>query len=338
MKLQKLWQTRSSKRVNIPLIGLLWLFIGSQWGIAQCEPTNIAGVPSNATIEESYTIETEQSYVLPAGVVYADLSDMDKSRAEFRPLVERVYKGHVDDVPLTIKAVDNMESFYKPQHVPVSHTVHLGEMQVAFAGNSVLNVATLSSFADANSGIEGEGEGSDVGGGLTDGTLDTNGTSLQVDTISGMVFYSDSDENGDIQYQEFEWFDMESSSTTPVYRLSYERRSLPSGLCAWALKEQTISDRCISAEAAPRSSKKQPLQSVTIYPNPVRDILNFDIDALKGEKIMDVQVFDMSGYSVLIRQNLSNFSLNVGHMQPGLYIIKIVTDQNSTFISKFIKQ
>jgi|GEM_PF-5804252 len=338
MNSQKLWQTGAAGRVGMPLSLMFCFFIGLQWGIAQCEPSNIAGVPSNATIEESYTIETEQSYILPAGVVYADLSDMDKSRAEFRPLVERVYKGYVDSLPLTIKAIDNMESFHKPQHVPVSHTVHLGEMQVAFAGNSVLNVATLSSFADGDSGIVEEGQGSDVEESSVGSTSDNEGTSLHVDTVSGMVFYNDSDENGDMQFQEFEWYDLESPSTTPVYRLSYERRMLPSGLCAWLLKEQTISDRCINDQATPRSSNRQSMQAVAIYPNPVRDILHFDIEKLKGEKLIEVQVFDMSGSSVLQLQNLRNLRLNVSHMHPGLYIIKMITDQNSTFISKFIKQ
>src|SRR5690606_12346225 len=60
---------------------------------------------------------------------------------------------------------------------------------------------------------------------------------------------------------------------------------------------------------------------ISIYPNPVADILYFDTTG-SVDKIL---IFDMSGRTVL-EENYLN-SVSVSHLQRGTYILKIFTDR-----------
>ncbi len=73
------------------------------------------------------------------------------------------------------------------------------------------------------------------------------------------------------------------------------------------------------------------IENVSIYPNPTKDILNFE--GLNAASI-EVSIFDILGKNVLNKSLNSSETLNVSQLESGLYTITI----NETFASKFIKE
>ncbi|GGG45432.1 hypothetical protein GCM10010976_16330 [Bizionia arctica] len=72
--------------------------------------------------------------------------------------------------------------------------------------------------------------------------------------------------------------------------------------------------------------------SLTIYPNPTSDFINFK--GLTSETV-NVSVFDVLGKEVLKQSLNSNETLDVSKLQKGLYVLKL-DDLNETY--KFIKE
>jgi len=71
---------------------------------------------------------------------------------------------------------------------------------------------------------------------------------------------------------------------------------------------------------------------VSLYPNPVKDILN--IDLLDNTSISSVKIYDLQGK--LLLEKASN-DIDVSSLSAGLYLIKIATEKGE-FTKKFIKE
>lgn len=71
---------------------------------------------------------------------------------------------------------------------------------------------------------------------------------------------------------------------------------------------------------------------VSIYPNPVEDILYIK----SGEEIIKVEIYDASG-RIMNTKGVKGSSVNVSEMAKGNYIIKLFT-KDKTLIQKFIKK
>jgi cytochrome c peroxidase len=79
---------------------------------------------------------------------------------------------------------------------------------------------------------------------------------------------------------------------------------------------------------------KQPLINISVYPNPVIDDLNIQID----EGDFTLQIFSINGKEVLSTKLNSNATLDVSFLHNGIYILNI-REENSTdiFKTQFIK-
>ncbi|MFD2890623.1 T9SS type A sorting domain-containing protein [Flavobacterium chuncheonense] len=98
------------------------------------------------------------------------------------------------------------------------------------------------------------------------------------------------------------------------------------------LVKATAADNLLAAE----TFSNELGSTLAIYPNPVKDVLNVKTDT---ENIKSVQIYDVKGRvvkDVIVNQNSSQ--LNVADLESGVYMIKIVTDQDSSTTKKFIKQ
>jgi len=72
--------------------------------------------------------------------------------------------------------------------------------------------------------------------------------------------------------------------------------------------------------------------SVSIYPNPVKNVLT-----IEGENITSVEIMDINGKVVrLTNHNNSKESINVSSLKQGIYFVKVVTI-NDTKVSKLTK-
>lgn len=77
--------------------------------------------------------------------------------------------------------------------------------------------------------------------------------------------------------------------------------------------------------------------SVLLYPNPVDDILNVNIKALKGNKI-SYNLMDMSGKLISMKdEKNSTFKINMVNLLSGVYIL-VIQDETSKKSYKIIKK
>lgn len=81
------------------------------------------------------------------------------------------------------------------------------------------------------------------------------------------------------------------------------------------------------------SNEKRLLQEFSVYPNPVRDVVNISA----GESIQRVRVYDLTGRMVKqANPNTSDFSLDVADLSKGVYFVKLnAGDREAT--TKLIK-
>ncbi len=80
------------------------------------------------------------------------------------------------------------------------------------------------------------------------------------------------------------------------------------------------------------NEKASEVTSFTVYPNPVNQTLQLN---LESNTEMNVEIWTTDGRMVESRKSNDKF-LNVQHLQPGYYLIKINTDRKQ-FISRFVK-
>jgi Secretion system C-terminal sorting domain/PKD domain len=71
---------------------------------------------------------------------------------------------------------------------------------------------------------------------------------------------------------------------------------------------------------------------ITIFPNPAQNILNIKTSGL----IKQIKVYDVLGQKVIIEQASTN-SIDVSNLVDGIYLIKIIGENDKTFSTKFIK-
>ncbi|MBB6369105.1 T9SS type A sorting domain-containing protein [Chryseobacterium shigense] len=79
------------------------------------------------------------------------------------------------------------------------------------------------------------------------------------------------------------------------------------------------------------AAEAKPQENITIYPNPVQDILYIR----SGEKIIKTEIYDASG-RILNAKGVNGNSVNVSELAKGSYIITLFT-KDKTVVRKFIK-
>lgn len=84
----------------------------------------------------------------------------------------------------------------------------------------------------------------------------------------------------------------------------------------------------------------QKLLKSKVYPNPVKEWLILELDAIQGLKIESIEINKVQGMQAVrinqIESDNSNYRIAVEHLSPGIYLLEIQTDQGVR-IEKFIK-
>ncbi|VXA94622.1 Por secretion system C-terminal sorting domain-containing protein [Flavobacterium sp. 9AF] len=73
-------------------------------------------------------------------------------------------------------------------------------------------------------------------------------------------------------------------------------------------------------------------EGIIYYPNPVKDIFIFE----SNEEIASVELFTLSGSK--INTEIRNNSIDISHLQSGMYIVKAITFDGKQFTNKIIKK
>ena len=79
---------------------------------------------------------------------------------------------------------------------------------------------------------------------------------------------------------------------------------------------------------------------IKAYPNPVNDILVLDLMSTKYDEF-ELEIFNIHGSKInfsIISKNDFNYSINLKHLNVGLYFLKIFTKENKSQIIKLIKK
>lgn len=92
------------------------------------------------------------------------------------------------------------------------------------------------------------------------------------------------------------------------------------GLLGYNLNLEVLANGEVSAEKA----------SVLVYPNPTVDVVHIDSKNLKSATL-----YDMNGKKLL---ESNNTEISVSHLPKGVYVLRIVTSDNSIVSKKIIKK
>ena len=80
------------------------------------------------------------------------------------------------------------------------------------------------------------------------------------------------------------------------------------------------------------SASDEALSDVRIFPNPVHQYLN-----IEGNNIKNIQIFSMLGLQIQNIHYDNGGSLDVSHLNSGMYFIKLTSDNNHSKSFKFFK-
>ena len=73
----------------------------------------------------------------------------------------------------------------------------------------------------------------------------------------------------------------------------------------------------------------------TYYPNPVKDVLNFNSD----NTISTISVYNLAGQNIdYVKVNQSNYTLNTTKLNTGVYIVKVDFENGTNKTIKIIKK
>lgn len=102
---------------------------------------------------------------------------------------------------------------------------------------------------------------------------------------------------------------------------------------AWSTTNWTNVDATttFSEDCASLSVEGYELNTISLYPNPIKTILNIQLE----EPIEKVEVFSMQGQKVL--GNKDN-KIDVSNLSNGVYILKVHTDTGKVGVKRFIKE
>ena len=110
----------------------------------------------------------------------------------------------------------------------------------------------------------------------------------------------------------------------------------------YRIKETTMSGKIVYSKIINIVYNLSPFM-VSLYPNPVTDILNLKISALKTDDV-NIRVSDVQGRVIYKKEmhvagGMNDIQINVRNWAPGLYTLKVTGSNNQVItVEKFIRQ
>jgi len=74
---------------------------------------------------------------------------------------------------------------------------------------------------------------------------------------------------------------------------------------------------------------------ISVFPNPVKNDVQFSLP--NGENISSVEVLNIAGQKVLI-ENQRNNRISLENLNPGIYILNVITENKTVYSAKIIKE
>ena len=99
-------------------------------------------------------------------------------------------------------------------------------------------------------------------------------------------------------------------------------------------------DLCKNSKVGLTTEEGKPLETdVVLFPNPVNNLLTLDVE--KTFTVTKVEVFDVHGKMVIqntVPDQKGKIVLATEGLQPGMYIVKLRTQNGETRMMKFLKK
>jgi hypothetical protein len=137
-------------------------------------------------------------------------------------------------------------------------------------------------------------------------------------------------------YDSYQWYldgniimDSTSQTYTPSQNGDYTVE-VTEGNCIAISDVFTVTD--VDTTGIETSIQSEAFTSLHIYPNPTNGELNIDID----EAIHNVKLMNLQGQTVL--NNISDKTININHLNTGIYFLEITNQDNLKVIRKIIKK
>lgn len=80
-----------------------------------------------------------------------------------------------------------------------------------------------------------------------------------------------------------------------------------------------------------------PIKGITIYPNPNKGTFNVGLSD-KQDAVQQIVVFGILGNQVMAENNPQNGVVDVSHVPPGIYVVKVLTNKGELYFEKIIKE
>lgn len=321
----------------------------------QCDPPDLAGVPDDVTVKESYVKTTTFRYVMASSVDTSDYTPLDWSKTEEKNLIERFHNGlRSDSSNFMVSEVLNSSEYFNEYNLPYTHIivddfkVHIyqGDLKLGSylrSQNSADDLINPDTLNDTNGFIE-----TDLGDGLI--SLDFGDLNLVLDSLNNYEVASRLDSNGSIKSVRFTQFhptDLDRS--VPVSTKEIIKQTKKSGDCYFDIIEEQYSHYCRDDSASnkaitPRLTKERLNtihQDFSIYPNPSSTELFIDLSSIYDDFYENAElfVFNQLGQVQFRQGNLSKniIRLDLSSYPFGIYVIRI-QNNNTSLVKSFIKQ
>jgi hypothetical protein len=148
-------------------------------------------------------------------------------------------------------------------------------------------------------------------------------------TLAGNGVVISANNSGASSYQ---WIDCTNGNSIIVNETNMSYTATVNGDYAVIITEGNCTDtsECVSINSVGISDLKA--NELVLFPNPTNDILNIEID----EVIQSVEVIDMLGRKVSVNVDLKESKVDVSNLEPGKYMIRIITANNRAALKEFI--
>ncbi len=127
-------------------------------------------------------------------------------------------------------------------------------------------------------------------------------------------------------------------NTNTVTKYSFNDNSITSNINYYRLKQYDFNGEYTFSDIISIKTKTEP--NISIYPNPVEDIINIEIKS-NEDNVVTISINDLSGKEVFSTKNTTTkdgniIPLNIGFLEKGIYLITI-NDNNTVYKQAIIK-
>ena len=78
-------------------------------------------------------------------------------------------------------------------------------------------------------------------------------------------------------------------------------------------------------------------QGITIYPNPNKGAFYVGLSD-RQDAVQQIAVFGILGNQVMAESNPQNGVVDVSHLSPGIYVVKVLTNKGEVYFEKIVKE